>query len=468
MIGVAGTMLWANAMALPVIPGAVGFGMDTPAGRGGEIIKVTNLQDTGAGSLRACVEAPGARICVFEVSGTIRLDQNLKVTQPNLTIAGQTAPAPGIMLRGAALQIMASDVLVQHIAVRAGDSADGPAYSVRDALKIIGKDELIQNIVIDHSSFSWGLDENVEVFNTWDNVTISNTIIAEPLRDSVDPSGPHGLGVLIIADRENSSISLIGNLLAHQHGRNPRSAASEFVLVNNVIYNARGAEAMLFNDSGMSSINTIVGNVFIKGQDSYESVKPIRVVGPTLFGPEEVVSGTKIYLANNSASCATSDPWSIVDNQSLISRILLEASDILVWPGELQAMPTDNVLDYVLENAGTRPGYRNDADASVVSDVRNGTGRIINCVADNGTARCAKNAGGWPELAKNTRSLTLPESPNADDDGDGYTNVEEWLHVMAAEVEGRTVADAPDETPTEPPATPATPPKPPQLQEVAQ
>src|SRR5690606_28743397 len=130
----------ARAHALPVIPGAAGFGIDTPAGRGGTVHKVTNLNEPGAGSLGACVAAPGPRVCVFEVSGTIRLTKNLTIKNPHITIAGQTAPSPGIMLRGAGLWIVPSHVLVQHLRVRPGDDPSGPSPENRDALVIDSAD----------------------------------------------------------------------------------------------------------------------------------------------------------------------------------------------------------------------------------------------------------------------------------------------------------------------------------------
>src|SRR5262245_36306543 len=108
----------ATSLAVPVIPGASGFGMETPAGRGGTVMRVTNLNDSGSGSLRACAEGSGPRVCVFEVSGTIRVNSEITIDSPFVTIAGQTAPSPGILIRGAGLRIWTNDVLVQHIRVR--------------------------------------------------------------------------------------------------------------------------------------------------------------------------------------------------------------------------------------------------------------------------------------------------------------------------------------------------------------
>ena len=119
--------------AIPVIPGGAGFGMETLAGRGGKVYRVTNLKADGAGSLKACVDGKEPRICIFEVSGTIRITSDLMIRHGRLTIAGQTAPSPGIMIRGAALRIQASDILVQHIRVRAGDDTNGPDPDNRES-----------------------------------------------------------------------------------------------------------------------------------------------------------------------------------------------------------------------------------------------------------------------------------------------------------------------------------------------
>lgn len=448
-----GTLLVGHAWAQqPVIPGAAGFGIETPAGRGGQIIHVTNLNDSGPGSLRDCATAPGSRICVFDVSGVIELESNLQVTEDFVTIAGQTAPAPGIMLRGAPLQIQASDVLVQHIAVRVGDGSQGAEASIRDALKI-NAPYFIKNIVIDHCSFSWSTDEAAQVWNDWDNITISNSIISEPLNESLHNKGEHGYAMLV--DTTDGQISVIGNLIAHSKNRNPRVGASRFVFVNNVVYNYGQGGMSLFNTPGLPSYNSIVGNVYLKGPDSSGS-DVIRLDSNSNGPTNAILSNSRIYLSDNQASGATSDPWSIVNNGSGVSRSQLEWFVAPTWPTGLQAVATENdaVLDRVLANVGSRPAQRDRVDANVISHVRNGTGEIINCVSNDGSEKCSKNAGGWPLYAQNTHVPAIPANPNGDSDGDGYTNVEEWLHSLAAGLEGSASAlpaPAPDTPKPNPP-----------------
>ena len=153
------------ANAVPVIPGAAGYGMSTPAGRGGTVYRVTNLKADGAGSLKACIDGTGPRTCVFEVSGVINLTDDMTIRNGTLTIAGQTAPSPGIMIRGGAFKIHDSDVLIQHLRFRIGDDKIGPDPANRDALKIEGTDSApVQNIVIDHCTFSWSIDEVASVW----------------------------------------------------------------------------------------------------------------------------------------------------------------------------------------------------------------------------------------------------------------------------------------------------------------
>lgn len=421
------------ADALPVIPNAAGFGIDTPAGRGGKVYRVTNLSDSGEGSLRACVTASGPRVCVFEVSGTIRMERDMSINNPNITIAGQTAPSPGIMLRGGGLRIAASDVLVQHLRVRPGDDPKGPNPENRDALKVETPDSL-KNVVVDHCSFEWAIDELASMWRGWDNVTLSNNIFAEALNDSLHPKGRHGYGILFGPIK--GKVTLKGNLIAHTNDRNPLSRAAQLVMVNNVVYNRGYKDVELQSEDGISTKNTIIGNVFIRGSDHANSVKPISVRADQFKLPE----ASRIYLADNKAVESSDDPMSVLTatGGSLSLKSFMSKTPP-AWPAGLTRLPTnhDVVLEQVLKYSGARPADRDPVDARIIKQVRDGTGRIINCVSANGTDRCAKNAGGWPTLAENRRALTLPENPNELTES-GYTRLEEWLHEMAAEVEGHS------------------------------
>lgn len=285
---------------LPVFPDAKGFGTSTPAGRGGVIHKVTNLNPSGSGSLDVCVEAQGPRTCIFEVSGTILLTSNMKIKEPFLTIAGQTAPSPGITLRGAGLEISTHDVLIQHLRIRVGDNHNGPSGENRDGVAIVnnGLENDVYNIVIDHLSVSWAVDENM---STWfpgvHDVTISNSIISEGLHDSLHPEGPHSKGFLIGYGTDN--ISFIGNLFAHNERRSPRvHGDTSSLFVNNLIYNWGSAAGSYGSDYGPLTAS-IVGNVYIKGTDS----KSLPVIIKT-----EIQEGSQIYVDDNEANEGSEDP----------------------------------------------------------------------------------------------------------------------------------------------------------------
>jgi hypothetical protein len=432
------------AHAVSVIPGVIGFGLDTPAGRGGTVYRVSNLRESGAGSLGACVAASGPRVCVFEVSGTIRLTEDLTVREPNLTIAGQTAPSPGILLRGAGLRIQASDVLVQHIRVRAGDDPAGPGFDNRDSLKIEGSAASpIRNIVIDHCSFAWSTDEMATAWEHWDNVSLVGNIFAQPLHYSLHPEAGtpgngdgHGYGVLF--GPGDGRAAMIGNLMAHQPARNPLSRTARLVIVNNVVYDRSDGDVHLQAENGQPTSTSIVGNVFIRGPSYVRATRPVHI---STTGQYALPRGSRVYLRDNLANEVTGDQWSIVElDGAALTRAQLEATSAPVWPAGLVAIPTanDTVLDYVLATAGARPADRDSIDAGIIASVRNHTGQIINCVNADGSSRCRPNAGGWPALAIRTRSLKLPVNPRSLTP-DGYTNLEVWLHSLSDDLQGDVV-----------------------------
>jgi len=424
---------------LPIIPGAHGFGMETPAGSGRHlpvpttrVIKVTNLNTKGPGSLRAALEAKGPRVVVFEVSGNIDFAPlgGLQIKNPYITVAGQTAPSPGITLKACELGIRTHDVLLQHIRIRVGDLLDPKRplknqagwtqWSERDCMKVGG-----DRIVIDHCSFSWACDENVQTRGN--DLTIRHNIFSEGLDSSKHHKGGHSRALLLMNQgrastrNEGQRIAVIGNLFAHNKGRNPTSGSgTETVVVNNLVDNAHFA--IKGDDAGRTGYQflTAMGNVIKRTR--YPFV--MRGKRP----------GTRFYLApsNRMNGKAYETVARIWENEVMmpfepgVGEVNRATEPAILIPG-YTVRPVEEVEKWVLANAGTRPADRDPVDARIVKDVENGAGKIIASQED---------VGGWPELEENRRELTLPENPSADDDGDGYTNLEEWLHAFAAQVEG--------------------------------
>jgi hypothetical protein len=396
---------------LPVFPGAQGFGTETKAGRSGKVIKVTNLNDSGSGSLRAAIEASGPRIIVFEVSGTIKLASDLKIKDPYVTIAGQTAPSPGITLRGAALAVHTHDVLAQHLRIRVGDDSSGPSPGSRDGIRITGSLGDVYRVVFDHLSVSWAIDETGSSPYEPHEVTISNSILGEALNNSIHPQGNHSKGFLVREGTQN--ISMVGNLIAHNHDRNPRvTGDTKMVALNNVFYN--GGKPYWFDvELGRASgphLLSVVGNAFIEGPDTPHYAWPILV-------DSNCKSGTKVYQSDNVAG------GGILKSQTSFDP---KASSPPVWHKSLAPRAGNTVENWVLANAGARPADRDSVDKRLANEVKSRSGAIIDSTSE---------VGGWPSLAKNTRTFNTPSNPNGDDDGDGYTNIEEILHQMAAQVE---------------------------------
>jgi len=444
----------ATAKARPVIPGAAGFGMETVAGRGGKVMRVTNLNASGAGSLKACVsDTQGPRVCIFDVSGTIRITQDMMVRYGNLTIAGQTAPSPGITIRGAALRIQANDILVQHIRVRAGDDTNGPDPDNRDSLKIEGSDSRqVKNIVIDHCTFSWAVDETASIWGWHDNITFSNNIFAEPLNDSLHMSDdgkrrePHGFGVLLGSSKSGGRVTMYGNLMAHIVERNPLARSRELVFVNNLVYDRGTMDLDGQTDYDRTTKSSLVGNVFLRGPSYSRTTKPIYL---RTNGSASLVSGSHVYVDDNYApEWGTSDTSLVSQTGGALSG-LLSTSTMPVWNSGLALRKTANnaVYNRVLSYAGARPHDRDSADKRVISHVKNRNGTIINCVASNGSTRCNKNAGGWPVLAQNRRASTLPSNYNSTA-SNGYTNLENWLHNLDQQVQGLTSSSSPTSAPS--------------------
>ena len=397
--------------SLPVFPGAEGYGTDTPAGRRGKIIHVTTLDDSGQGSFRAAVEASGPRIIVFDVGGTIALQRNIKITEPYITIAGQTAPWPGIQVRNQTLIINTHDVLVQHIALRPGDTFVTGEPGTLDALTVLSS---AYNCVFDHLSLYWGIDECVSVYGH--NLTFSNNIIAEGLDNAGHPEGRHSGGMLIMGGSKR--VAVFRNLFAHHNHRSPWIKEDTTVIhANNYAYNSRGTFFNYTTDREPYSGDLVsLGNVYGKGPATETSVG--------LAVSRDFVTA-KVFEADSQGDADS--PYGVLSKIVKIDPRFRVSN----FPFELPVITLLNssvVKRHIISNAGSRPAKRDEADNRIIQDIVNFSGRLIDS---------PRQVGGWPDYPMTKRVFTEGVNPHADHDFDGYTNIEEILHKTAAEVEGR-------------------------------
>jgi pectate lyase len=418
---------------IKAFPGAEGHGTYTTHGRGGEVIAVTNLNDAGTGSLRDAVSKRGPRIIVFEVSGTIRLDSHIRIKNPYVYIAGQTAPGDGIALQGAGLIVETHNVLIRFLRVRPGDARRGPAGHQRDAIAVAKSG--IYNVVIDHNSFSWAVDENTSIWYPAQNVTYSWNIISEGLMDSIHREGKHSMGMLIGRDAQN--ISIHHNLFAHNNERNPMIKANTSTdIVNNVIYNW-GKQGL--TSAGRTPVYTnIVNNYFKKGPDSQPWEFFINNDGS---GPP---GSSEFYLSGNIGPNRPNnnmDEWAI--SRFAPGRYRHDR------PHRFEPVTTWSAVEAyerVLEGAGAIYPGRDAVDHRIVNDVREGGGRIIDRVSQTPgypTLRSATpprdtDGDGMPDSWECERGLN-PGNPNdniADRNNDGYTNIEEYINELAGDSNG--------------------------------
>ncbi len=390
---------------------AAGFAADR-GGRGGKIIRVTNLDPAGPGSLRAAVAAAGPRIVVFEVGGVLDLAmKSLVIDEPRITIAGQTAPSPGITIIRGPVYIKTHDVVIRHIRVRPGD-AGRPKRSgwEPDGISTGGGDA--HDIVIDHCSISWATDENLSASGprlegpdaTSRRVTFSNCIIAECLSDATHHKGPHSKGSLIHDFCRD--IAIVGNLYAHNVRRNPYfKACTTGVIVNNVIYNPGRAAVQLgysageWRDAQRKPKNcrvAVVGNVLIHGPDTRKNLALVGRRGDA-------------YLRDNRARRRDGTP------APLVSGDIVKLAEKPVWPDGLEPLPSSAVVDYVVTRAGARPRDRDGVDARIIADFLARKGKVIDS---------QEQVGGYPRHETVARKLGIPSD-----------DVDAWLAKLAAKLE---------------------------------
>ncbi|MDB4664984.1 hypothetical protein OAE97_01405 [Verrucomicrobia bacterium] len=438
---------------IPAFPGAEGHGMYTAGGRGGRVIKVRNLNDSGDGSLRAAIEAQGPRIVIFEVSGTIELKSRLKIQNGNLTIAGHTAPGDGICLKNYEVYLDAcEEVIIRYLRFRMGDEA-------RQQGDAIGGQKN-RNVIIDHCSASWSTDECASFYAN-ENFTMQWCLIAESLRNSVHKGGKHGFGG--VWGGKNASFH--HNLLAHHDSRNPRLgeyvssyALSDLVdLRNNVIYNWQGNSC--YGGEGMN-VN-MVNNYYKPGPATVKNQERIIAVWNRVetWDPLYNVWG-KFHIEGNKligSERATKDNWRFgVQFDSKWKHMSEDDKQILRLESPLEAgtvttHSAEEAYQKVLQFAGASV-KRDLVDQRIIHDVASGTASFQEGGngSTDGFIDSQAAVGGWPELK------SLPAPVDTDDDGmpdewelanglnpddskdgiedinnDGYTNVEDYLNSLS-------------------------------------
>lgn len=415
-------------------PGAEGAGRFAEGGRGGRVLRVTNLDDSGPGSLRAAVEADGPRTIVFDIGGTIRLATPLTVRRGRVTVAGQTAPGGGITLRDQPLVIQADDVVIRYIRSRLGDES----RIETDAVSI----ERGRRIILDHLSASWSVDETLSVGSRYDppergiyDVTVQWSLIAESLNHSGHAKGDHGYGSLVRGGH-GARMTFHHNLWAAHRARMPRPGnynpptvdpeGPRFEFRSNVFYDWGGSHSGYDADTESRSAYAFIGNAYIPGPDS-----------EARWAFDESNPLARAWFEGNAMDGAVpADPWSLVRNADRPDYRLAARPD---W-AEPAREPADRLEPIVLARVGAS-ATRDGVDLRILGGVSARSERIIDSQAQ---------VGGWPELAPGTpwidgdgdglpdaweRAHGLDPANTADGatdrDGDGFSNLEDWLNSLA-------------------------------------
>ena len=372
---------------LPAFPGAQGWAANTPGGRGGKLIRVTTLAASGPGSFLEALDTAGPRVIVFEVGGVIDFrGEQLKLTQPFVTIAGQTAPAPGITLIRAGLDIATHDVVIQHIRIRTG-TAGMPKRTgwEPDAMGTVGG---AYNVIVDHCSLTWAIDENLSASgprfvganptewrqHTSHAITFSNNIIAEGLFNATHAKGEHSKGSLI---HDNvSDILIVGNLYAHNYERSPLfKGGVHGAIVNNLIYDP-GQRAVHYNliaaewgehpfEAGQIAL---LGNVMRAGPST-----PPDVALFMLGGSGDV----QLFMKDNIAVDRIGRPLPQTGRYTTSAAAIIPMRAAPALPAGVTLLPAVQVQDSVVANAGARPWDRDEHDWRVIADTIEGRGKVI-------------------------------------------------------------------------------------------
>jgi hypothetical protein len=374
-------------------------------GRGGQVIRVTTLAAEGPGSLRAAIETSGPRIVVFEVGGVIDLRrQPLRIAEPELTIAGQTAPTPGITLIRGGIVVTAPQVIIAHLRIRPGEAG----MSKRSGWEMDGISTQggAHDVLVEHCSLTWATDENASASGprfegsgmeewrgrTSHRVRFHANLIAEGLAQSTHAKGEHSKGALVHDNARD--IDFVGNLFAHNEERNPlyKGGASGRI-INNLIYNP-GAKAMHYNLIAWEweGLQSARGQLYVVGN--------VLRAGPSTPGPVALFAlggagDLDMYAADNIAVDRLGRELPQAGRYTAASA-RVHAMDRSAMQPRVAPMPSAAVHEWVLRHAGARPWERDAIDQRIIADVIEDRGHIISS---------EQEVGGYPSYAETRRSF---------------------------------------------------------------
>lgn len=422
---------------LLAFPGALGPAAETTSGgRGGRIMFVTNLNDSGKGSFREAWEASGPRIVIPRVSGNIIHKSKLSMNDGNYSFYGQLGVGQGITVRDYTLQInRASNVLVQNLRSRIGPEGS-ERYDMKDGIRLNSPNGEITDVIIDHCSFSWSVDENISSWRTVKRVTIQYCISSEGLRYAghLNNNGLHSMGMVFSKGdgiTTNEDVAIVYNYLAHNNARNAKLNEGVFRFQRNIVYNfgTWGTYISTGNEGSFKVHADVVENLYVRG--------PFRGNKKAIEFQNPIIGRTSVYMRDNTYEL----------NDRTLSEPFGGSSSFVVDAPETEeifdgvvssSMNREQLEEHILSNVGANRPARDAVDERVISEYYTRTGNEVTHPND---------VGGWPVLGAGTLYLDedndgMPDEwevvngydvtrdDSAEDaDGDGYTNIEEMAHL---------------------------------------
>jgi len=437
------------AFGVLAFPSAEGFGKDATGGRGGVVCQVKNLDNDGSESLRECLEVDsGARTIVFRIGGTINITSAIDIDNGDVTVAGQTAPGDGILLKGGSINVKATNVIIRHIRIRPGLSIGSQSAGSSDALQLVAG---AGNVIMDHLSLSWAQDEVWSIFGSVATVTLQHSIITEPLHCANHDKGCHGKCILIGFNPDD--VTIHHNLISHCSDRTPEHQGGTLDWVNNVTYHYPNKSHNWGSSRQVSDIN-IVGNRIVQKSTDNSTDKPIRL-------NRNSTNQLTAYLGELNATGNIDNIFRTLDSDTLTDNQRFSGSGLtpiitgtrFTYPQVNTTSAAQSLIDVkanagantCTNSSGTFVTCQDSIDSGIISNLTNDTGAIIcptvsgGCVdgvnftyptINDGTAYTDNDSDGMSDVWETANGLNTSDATdrNGDCDGDSYTNLEEYLN----------------------------------------